>query len=281
MSNVVRADKIDSQRLGEAKAGEQRWKVNGGEVEELHATAEDVGTMPGVLKRTHDRIDSGNADAISAIMADDAPRKRQALEGANGDVRVNGVLPAATANGVYANGVVVDQAVSAKALKEIVEPQATQVPPEIFHVTEGFLPLSTLVERLAQDTRNGLDELVTKLADMEQSRSDGYGGGQSTSSVNVQKKTLIWEFAQDRRAKFIKLLVLSQWGRQSEAVSKVIDINHWITTQKAYYKEAANWMGELKRILIPMKLPAPDLKTSLEALSKGKVSGMPEVSAAL
>ena len=258
--------------------GEQKWKVNGVEVEGSHPTTEDAGTMPGVLKRTHDRIDSGDTDAVPATMAADPPRKRQALEGANGHGGSNGVLPAV--NGVYANGVVMDETVSGNALNEVVESQSSQVPPEIFHVTEGFLPLSRLVERLAQDTRNGLEELVSKMADMPQPQANGYGGGQS-SSINIQKKTMLWEFAQDRRVKFIKLLVLSQWGRQSEAVSKVIDINHWITSQKACYKEAANWMGELKRILIPMKLPAPDLKAALEALSTSKIGGMPDVSIAL
>ena len=256
--------------------GGQKWKVNGVEVEGSHATTEEGRPMPGVLKRTHDRIDAGNVDAVSALMSADGPRKRQAVEDANGDSRVNGDLLAA--NGVYANGIVADRAMSGEALKEAVQSQSVQVPPEIFHVTEGFLPLSRLIERLAQDTRNGLDELIVKLADMQQPQINGYGGGQPSSSVNIQKKTLIWDFAQDRRAKFIKLLVLSQWGRQSEAVSKVIDINHWITSQKICYKEAANWMGELKRILVPMKLPAPDLKAALEVLSAGKVEGIPDVS---
>jgi hypothetical protein len=55
-------------------------------------------------------------------------------------------------------------------------------------------------------------------------------------------------------------------------------LNHWLRVQKEHYRSAVNWIGELKRLLGPMKVPRPELDTALEALSTGKASWLPDVS---
>lgn len=235
---------------------------------------EGSGNMPGMLKRTHDRVDSDSIDAKQGEYGGEGPRKRQATGQINGSYDI-GVLP--SINGTYANGVSQGTTVSGESLVDAMENLAEEAPPELFHITQGFLPFSQLVNRLAQDTFSGLNDLINDLADMPASEANGYGSSRATDA-NIEKKTKLWDFTHDRRAKFIKLLVLSQWGRQSEAVSKVIDLNHWITTQKMCYREAANWMGELKRITTSMKVQSPDLKTTLEILSTGRATWIPDVS---
>ena len=240
--------------------------------------------MPGVLKRLDDhngsRLSRPAIDGNFNIMNGEGAKKRKADEMVNGGAQANGVLP--TVNGVYANGVVADPVVSPENLAAIVQNISSQLPPEIMHITEGYLPLSRLITRLAQDTFNGLTEVITDMADMQpnQSKNSGYPNGVTSAQsaqVNIQKKTRMWDFAQDRRAKFIKILVLSQWARQAEAVGKVIDLNYWMNVQKANYNDATNWIGRLKAIVEPMKLPSPDLKTALSALSTGKADWLPNV----
>lgn len=169
------------------------------------------------------------------------------------------------------------------------EEMVSQVPPEIGHVTFGFLSLSTLITRLVQETFNGLTDLINEMSDLQVlqpggkpsfSQSDLQVNGNkavNNSHVNNSKKMLMLTFAQERRAQFIKVLVLSKWSRQAEEISKVIDLNFWLEEQKQLYANATWWMGELKRILGPIKMPNPDLKTALEVLSLGKALRLPDV----
>ena len=240
--------------------------------------------MPGVLKHTDIRAHSEAAGIAvgerSGVMSDDGTRKRKAVEMLNGGAQLNGDSPAT--NGVYVNGVVADPTVSPDKLATSVESVSSQLPPEIEHITQGFLPLSKLITRLAQDTFNGLTEVINEMAEMDITQKNGVsqqnGAGASQAlQANIQKKTRLWDFAHDQRAKFIKALVISQWSRQSEAVSKVIDLNIWIATQKELYKSVISWVGELKRMSVDMKMPSPDLTTALEVLSTGKAAWLPDV----
>lgn len=161
--------------------------------------------------------------------------------------------------------------------------------PEIEHITFGFLSLSTLITRLVQETFNGLTDVINELSDLQVSQSSmnlPYNQAYSqtngnlplnNSHVNVQKKLRILNFAQDYRAQFIKILVLSNWSRQAKEISKVIDLKIWLDGQKRLFEDATWWMGELKRTLGPRKMPNPDIKTALEALSLGKATWLPDV----
>ena len=161
--------------------------------------------------------------------------------------------------------------------------------PEIEHITVGYQPLSTLIGRLCQETFNNLKEVIDALADAPGPQStnpqpaSSQLSNQSTSifsdaAASVQKKMRLMKFAQDRRAQFIKCLVLTQWSRQSADVSKVIDLKVWLDRQRSYYDEVWYWLGDMKRSLGPAKMPNPDIPTALESLTTGKASGWPDVS---
>ncbi|KAL8848550.1 MAG: hypothetical protein Q9221_006439 [Calogaya cf. arnoldii] len=151
---------------------------------------------------------------------------------------------------------------------------STQLPPEVAQITIGYLPLSDLITRLVQETFNGIAEVINEMSEMQMPQSNG---SIPVTPSHVQKKTKLLDFAQDRRAKFIKILVLSQWSRRAESISRVIDLKAWLDAQTRQYDGACSWIGELRRIMAFERMPDPDLKTALEALSLGNVPGLPDL----
>jgi mediator of RNA polymerase II transcription subunit 14 len=97
------------------------------------------------------------------------------------------------------------------------------------------------------------------------------------SPENLAKKKALLDFAQSTHADWVKALVITNWSRRSEDVSKTIDLNVYTNQQKALYDMAIHEMAELKRGLGQARLPNPDLKTALQVLSTGKAPYMPEV----
>ncbi|KAL8677920.1 MAG: hypothetical protein Q9186_005702 [Xanthomendoza sp. 1 TL-2023] len=187
---------------------------------------------------------------------------------------VNGAHGVASEN--RANG---DNIVSEASLTQCstsIGDSSRQLPPEILHIAEGYLPLSNLIARIVQDTFNGMTEVVHRMSELQMSQVNGSAPA-NHSQANVQKKSSLLNFAQDRRAKFIKILVLSQWSRQAESISKVIDLKIWLSNQAKLYDDACNWMGWLKRFMAQERMPNPDLQSALEALSLGKVSRLPDL----
>lgn len=162
---------------------------------------------------------------------------------------------------------------------------AAEAPPELTHFTEFYMPFGKLIGRVAQETNNTLGELLDKMGDLQISSApamNGINGHMTNGSTphsreNEDKKKLMLEWAWGEREKFIKLLVLSKWSRNCDDVSKMIDLNAWLTEQMNHYEEAPKWIGQLKLNMEPAKAPNPDLKTALEVLSTGKAPWMPDV----
>ena len=238
--------------------------------------------MPGVLKRSHDLVDPED-DATGLGDGKQRPSKRQATEMTNGDISVNGL-------GFVNGGSHHEEApgVPVEVLSSVIQDfEKNGGPPELFHIEQGFVPFQTVAERVAQETHNTMDELIEALADPDfppTYEKDNRGHGipsRILHDVNTTKKNKLWDFAQLWRSKFIKLMVLSQWSRNAEAVSKIIDISNFLYTQRSQYQHVCGWMMELKRLLASDKLPAPDLKTAIEVLTTGKVAGGPNVSPCL
>ena len=156
-------------------------------------------------------------------------------------------------------------------------------PFELPHITQGFFPFGTLVNRAVQQSWNELSELITELATIQVPSENSTANGKSVgnqSAQNVHKKVRILEFAHAKRAEFIKLLVLSQWSRQAAEVSRLINIQGFIRTRHQAYMSAVQYVGEMKRDLVRAQVANPDLKTALEVLSKGRVANLPDVSSA-
>ncbi|KAJ5760055.1 Mediator complex subunit Med14 [Penicillium odoratum] len=191
-------------------------------------------------------------------------------------------LPASTNGPVHMNGMGRDVAASSQTSKISAESFVT-TPFELTHITQGFFPFGTLVNRAAQQCWIDLSELVTELATVSVSSETSAlpaanGKSLGTQSVeNVNKKVRILDFAHAKRAEFIKLLVLSQWSRQAADVSRLIDIQGFIRTRHQAYTSAVQYVGEMKRDLVRAQVANPDLKTALEVLSKGRVIALPDL----
>ena len=199
-------------------------------------------------------------------------------------------VKAVMANGVHTNGErdgeykPQSQHAAADADEQIARP----LPPEIPHYTNGYVKLSTLISRLAQETFNDLQTVINDMAEMpaQQSGPNGVvnhfnrqvnGNSAGNSEANVQKKLRLLNFTNLWRPKFIKLLVLSQWARQADAVSKVIDLKLWQDMQEQEYDSAATEIGQLHRIIAPLKDPSPDIETALQVLLQGKSSRLSDL----
>ncbi|KAF2459435.1 mediator complex subunit MED14-domain-containing protein [Lineolata rhizophorae] len=158
-------------------------------------------------------------------------------------------------------------------------------PPEIEHITPGFRSLSTLISREAQECYNGLVQLINDLADIPVPRLQANGvnngavsnGAGDVSPANLKKKKMLMEFAHKHRDIFVKILVLLRWSSRAEDVSRLIDINWWMTNQEHALEEAANWIGRIKLDMNSAKVPNPDLKTAFQVLSTGKADYMPSM----
>lgn len=155
---------------------------------------------------------------------------------------------------------------------------------ELSHITHGFFPFGTLINRAVQQCWNDLSELVTELAAIHVPSdypaapvASGKSSG-NQSSENVHKKLRVLDFAHGKRAEFIKLLVLSQWSRQAAEVSRLIDIQAFIRARQLAYDAAAQYVGHMKRDLVRAQVANPDLRTALEVLAKGRVRSLPDVS---
>ncbi|OOQ86577.1 Mediator of RNA polymerase II transcription subunit 14 [Penicillium brasilianum] len=155
-------------------------------------------------------------------------------------------------------------------------------PFEIPHITQGFFPFGTLVNRAVQNCWNELSELISELATIQVPPDHSTAPGAAAkspgnqSAQNMHKKLKILEWGQAKRAEFIKLLVLSDWSRQAAEVSRLIDIQGFIRTRHQAYMNAMNFVGVMKQDLVRAQVANPDLKTALEVLAKGRVTSLPD-----
>ena len=110
-----------------------------------------------------------------------------------------------------------------------------------------------------------------------QTQGDGDKLADDTNKESIDKKLRALKFAQDAHTEMTKALVITNWSRRSEDVSKLIDLKVHLDTQKSHYDYAVHELAEIKRTLGQARLPNPDLKTAVAVLSTGKASWMPEV----
>ncbi|KAI4202692.1 MAG: hypothetical protein LQ350_002358 [Teloschistes chrysophthalmus] len=200
--------------------------------------------------------------------------ERELGQATNGQVIVNGIPEGTPSNLV--NGITTSTGLAQGNVSESMAHLSRQLPPEIEHITYGYLPMSTMITRLAQETFGELNDVINELSDSKTSQPNGAAAADN-AHANVDKKLRLLTFAQERRAQFIKVLVLSQWSRHADSMGRVIDLKVWLDGQRRLFNDACNWMGELKRILGSERMPNPDLKTALETLSLGKAPRLPDL----
>ncbi|CAG8953599.1 hypothetical protein HYFRA_00010058 [Hymenoscyphus fraxineus] len=152
-----------------------------------------------------------------------------------------------------------------------------QLPPEIAHITQGYEPLSKLLSRMAQKTHNDQKRTIMELQQMPAPATGSLGATDDNSEENIKKKLKVLKFAQDAHTDWTKALVITSWSRRSDDVSKLIDLKIHLDGKKQLYEHALFELGEVKRSLMPARLPNPDLKTGLEVLTTGKAPWMPDL----
>lgn len=154
------------------------------------------------------------------------------------------------------------------------------LPPEIAHITQNFIGIPFLLQRLAQKSHNDLQTKIEELAKIpipQGSLNGNAGTTEDNSEENQNKKANLLNFIQDMHGKWVKALVISEWSRKAGQVSKLIDLNVHINEQLAKYDQGLDFMGHIKRGLYQARLPDPDLKTALQVLSTGQAPWFPEV----
>ncbi|TAQ83323.1 hypothetical protein B7494_g8353 [Chlorociboria aeruginascens] len=183
-------------------------------------------------------------------------------------------------NGLYANS----SDPSQDTLPKEIQDQWSELPPEIAQVTAAHLkPLSMLLARSAQQSSNNLQAKILELARMPMPASavNGTGfhitTGEDISADNINKKVNLLDFAQDEHSRFVKLLVLTQWSRKSDDLTRIQDLKWYLIQQQHLYNLAVDDMIKFKRNMPPAMVPSPDLKTAIEVLANGKAPWMPEL----
>ena len=258
-----------------AKAGDEGFPVQKGLVngEELR--------MPGLTGQKEIRASFSGHEKVAI----DNSAQGQAAPNPLEEPKMNGIHP--PADTLMPNGVANDEPSTSQHDAHQASPEPLgRLPPEIEHITFGFRPMSTLIARLVQETFNDLGEVINEMADVPFPPVPPQLNGMvnhninrpsaipanDTSQANVRKKTMMFDFANSRRAQFIKVLVLSKWARQATSISRVIDLRQWLARKQQEYNDAIHWVGMLKRNLANVKEHGPDIKTALEILSLGKAS---------
>ena len=237
----------------------------------------DGQNMNGVLTNG---VDNPHINGISPG-ADPQAASHRTLEAAV--VPQSGVKRAAIQSEAYVNGV--NGEMQDAAMRSLAN-GIRQMPPEIQHITAEYLRLSSLVERAAYECWNGLEEMVDTLSQIALPAPSGppqvknqfsgtFQGDQSKQ--NLEKKDRILRFAQEHRETFIKILVLSQWGKSAKDIQKCVDLHSWLNSQRLHYTTTADFVGYMKRELALAQIPNPDLKTAWEVLSTGRISGFPDL----
>lgn len=248
-------------------------------------------TMPGILamnpsgaegpaasrdgeakKRTHDgRFVNGERNATARDVAVGAPA-----------VTAPAAMPGANGASLSTSGVP----------STLIPAHMAQEPPAIPHLdSSNYFALSKLLARISQECFNDLNQALQKMADVSASYPPNrtlpngnsvYGvpnGVQENPELSKQKKLILMRFAQDSRAKFIKLLVLTEWGKKSSVdVSKLIDIFSWTRGQSAAMDEVDVKIERLKILSSQARQYNPDIRTALEILANQKAGWIPDVS---
>ena len=241
--------------------------------------------MPGVVK-----MESGGQNGALS----DHHHKDSAVNGVNGVKSVDGSKAApdkgkapATATANNGNNTVNGGAADGPRAGSPAEQlsRMNDLPDEIIHITQGFIPISLLLTRLAQSTHNMIQDKVAELAKMPISTVATNGSTMYTQSApddtsmeNLKKKGVLLNFIQDMHSKWVKALVITEWSRKASMVSKLIDLKFHIDQQRLLYDAALDNIINVKRDLTYARMPSPDLKTALQILATGKAPWMPDVS---
>lgn len=232
----------------------------------------------------------------SAMNGDPNKDHDHAIEGSQklGDTFDKSSHPTFAMEGLMENGAqdgdaILANGVNHKVVEDIKMPsaeeleQSSRLPPELEHFTESYVPFGTLLERLAQQAYFDLNETIDGMADTAVQPQVNGAGAQSghaapdSSSTSVDKKLRLMNYAQNQKDRFIKALVLADWGRNMDDMNKLIELTMWLRRQDEMTQAASDGILGLKHNMIAAKMPNPNIEGALELLSTGKAPWMPDL----
>lgn len=151
--------------------------------------------------------------------------------------------------------------------------------------TPSYKSLGKLMDRMAQQCYFDLTDTLNKMSEIGGNTNvSGQANGASShsmhfdnSTLSLEKKRLLLNFAHDQRDRFTKTLVLSDWSRNADDMSKFVDMKVWLDKQRWATTNAAKAIGEAKRNMIPFKVPAPDIEGAMELLATGRARWAPDL----
>ena len=160
------------------------------------------------------------------------------------------------------------------------------LPEEVVHIAMDTHSLGALIQRVSAQCFNRLDDIIDDMSKTpipsEAPMTNGAGADQqpplssADEKANSQKKKKILTFASDYRAKFIKLLVVTDWARRDvRDVGKLIDLKTWLSEQDDMALHVANSFFLLVRDTRTFKVSNPDLETALAVLAGADVPWIP------
>jgi mediator of RNA polymerase II transcription subunit 14 len=195
----------------------------------------------------------------------------------NGDTHITGLGAYPTPNGVSPSS----------PTKTVLPDSMYDLPEEIMHITADRHSLGALIQRVSGECFNSLEELVDELSRIPIQLPPPLVNGasniqhpptldQAQQRDNMRKKKKMLEFASEYRAKFIKLLVVTDWTkRDDKVVGKLIDLKNWLMEQDDAAPFAGNFFAATVMDLRSFKITNPDLETALAVLSGGDVPWIP------
>lgn len=229
-------------------------------------------------------------DRSHADYAEGPDQKRMARDSPNPRADLNGSLTPASRpngtsqeNGVLTNGVSHHLTNGDQAAPALSDDPANRLPPELEHFSDSYVPFGKLLERMAQQAYFDLNETIDAMADMRvQDQPPAVNGTSSqptndTSSTSVDKKLRLMNYAQNQKDRFIKALVLADWGRNMDDMNKLIELCMWLRQQDEMSHLAADGIMRLKHNMIAAKMPNPNIEGALQVLSTGKAPWMPDL----
>lgn len=167
-----------------------------------------------------------------------------------------------------------------KVPEELMEMLRTRIP------DDAYVPMARLVSRAAKTCWSQLITVLNELAQIQppdpQTVTKRLKPPDQTvinddSVENQRKKMKLWNFAEDHKRAFIKLLVILMWSSKSEDNKLTIALNFEIHAMRSAFSSANDKLNEWIVYIVSRQDACPDLDTALEVLATGRVAGVPDL----
>ncbi len=162
----------------------------------------------------------------------------------NGEVKTNGAQQI----------IALENAASTAPVASLTKQHAPSIP----RITDNFVPLKVVVERLVQHAYAELVNIIEVLP----------------SQSDIAKKRMILHYIFSLRQQFIKLLVLVQWSNRNLEISRCIDVVAFLEGQKNCFSNVIWALRHVRESLLTAQVRTPDLRAALEVLSSGTFPGL-------